>query len=328
MDWYLDGEPAHVAHALRKEVVDYLRRHAEPGSDIDAAQLIVQEVVVNALDHTDGPVWASVSWLQDEPDLTVWDLGAGFVLPDRGLVPVGDDPFAENGRGLFLVTALSPAVEVGPRRSGGTQTTVRLPVRRSAAATFAPSPALPDPLPALSEAAPGGGFGREAFLRALVVQLSRAVERTAGPATGEDVVAQVGGTVGGQMELEYRLATEAVGRLTPQQIGECYVRLKQAIGGRFSVAEATPERIVLVNTACPFGDAVRRAPALCRMTSSVFGGIAARNSDGAAAVVLEERIAVGDPGCRVVVYLGGAPESASRFAHRYGEHRTDVTSQV
>ncbi len=98
------------------------------------------------------------------------------------------------------------------------------------------------------------------------------------------------------------------------------MRLKHAIDGGFSVVEVTDERIVLANTRCPFGDAVRRAPALCRMTSSVFGGIAARNSDGEAAVVLEERIAVGDPGCRVVVYLGASADDDRPFLHRYRDH--------
>ncbi len=55
------------------------------------------------------------------------------------------------------------------------------------------------------------------------------------------------------------------------------------------------------------------------MTSAVFGGIAA-NSHGDAAVVLEERIAVGDPECRVVVHLGPTAE-ASPAAHRYRGHR-------
>jgi predicted ArsR family transcriptional regulator len=95
------------------------------------------------------------------------------------------------------------------------------------------------------------------------------------------------------------------------------VRLKQAIGGEFRVVEAGADRIVLENTRCPFGDAVRRAPALCRMTSSVFGGIAARNTPDGASVLLEERIAVGDPGCRVVVYLGPAPAEVEPFAHHY-----------
>jgi hypothetical protein len=66
-----------------------------------------------------------------------------------------------------------------------------------------------------------------------------------------------------------------------------------------------------------FGDAVKAVPALCRMTSSVFGGIAARNRADGPAVVLEERIAVGDPGCRVVVLLCASPEEVARLAHRY-----------
>ena len=93
-------------------------------------------------------------------------------------------------------------------------------------------------------------------------------------------------------------------RALTAQIADLYVRLKAAIGGDFYVIEADERRIVLGNRACPFGDAVRRAPGLCRMTSSVFGGIAARNAGGAS-VVLEERIALGDPECRVVVWLGG-----------------------
>ena len=46
------------------------------------------------------------------------------------------------------------------------------------------------------------------------------------------------------------------------------------------------------------------------MTSAVFGGIAA-NSHGEATVTLEERIAVGDPGCRVVIQLGAVPDAGS-----------------
>jgi hypothetical protein len=52
------------------------------------------------------------------------------------------------------------------------------------------------------------------------------------------------------------------------------------------------------------------------MTSSVFGGIAARNAGGAS-VVLEERIAMGDPECRVVVWLGGEQTGRWEAAHDY-----------
>jgi hypothetical protein len=127
----------------------------------------------------------------------------------------------------------------------------------------------------------------------------------------------VGTDIGGQMEKEFRLAEAVVGRMTPEQMGRCFVRLKHAIDGGFTVVEATAERIVMENTRCPFGDSVLRAPALCRMTSSVFGGIAARNTPGDVAVLLEERIAVGDPGCRVVISLVPPSPEAAPFAHHY-----------
>ena len=89
------------------------------------------------------------------------------------------------------------------------------------------------------------------------------------------------------MEEEYPRARKITGQLTPEQISDLYVRLKAAIDGDFYVIDATDDRIVLGNRRCPFGDVVKRAPGLCRMTSSVFGGIAARSS-GQAWVSLEE----------------------------------------
>jgi hypothetical protein len=55
------------------------------------------------------------------------------------------------------------------------------------------------------------------------------------------------------------------------------------------------------------------------MTSSVFGGIAARSAQREATVRLEERIAVGDPRCRVVIALDpnrapGEPVSGHRYS--------------
>jgi DNA-binding NarL/FixJ family response regulator len=82
------------------------------------------------------------------------------------------------------------------------------------------------------------------------------------------------------------------------------------------VIEADERKVVLGNRSCPFGSVVQRQPGLCRMTSSVFGGIAARNA-GQSSVVLEERIALGDPECRVVVWLGDAAPPDPETAHRY-----------
>ena len=71
---------------------------------------------------------------------------------------------------------------------------------------------------------------------------------------------------------------------------------------------------MLGNTQCPFGEFVRRATSLCRMTSSVFGGIAASSTGRPAAVDLQERIAVGDHGCRVVIDLMATSDSVG---HHY-----------
>ncbi len=354
MDWYLRGEDARAVRTLRHQVRDYLARHAEPDSDLDAAELVFDELVVNAIEHTGGgPAWIRLTWLEEQPDVTIWDLGPGFDLPtqlaERAVPeddldpsdtggspyhldgPVEDDPTAalealeEGGRGLFLVSHLAEEFRVAARGGGGSQVHARLPVRRGASRSIDPPRHLADSLPALDEARPTGGFDRETFLRALVVQLSQAVEHAGGPDLNEDVVAEVGVNVGGQMEAEYRAAKDVVGRLTAEQMADCFVRLKHAIAGRFYVIEVSEDRIVLGNERCPFGNAVRKSPALCRMTSAVFGGIASHNHDDGAAVVLEERIAVGDPGCRVVIHLGEPPEPVRRFAHRYhAPHRDEA----
>ncbi len=327
MDWYLDRRE--LVGDLRREVTQYLERHAVPGSDdeIADAELIVSEAVGNAVRHTAGPVWVSLSWGTQLPVLQVYDIGPGFDVETLRTTPGAPaselpvdadlDLLADSGRGLQIITALAPAVSASVRANAGMVVSVVLPVPRRTASTFDPPQRRTNVLPALAEARPEGGFGKESFLRALVVQLSQAVEANHGPDAAEAAIAQVGTDIGGQMEKEFRLAEAVVGRMTPEQLGRCFVRLKHAIDGGFTVVEASAERIVMENTRCPFGDTVMRAPALCRMTSSVFGGIAARNSPNDVAVLLEERIAVGDPGCRVVVSLVPPTPEAAPFAHHY-----------
>ena len=66
--------------------------------------------------------------------------------------------------------------------------------------------------------------------------------------------------------------------------------LKRRIQGDFYVIEQDDEKIVLGNRACPFAEKVVGRPALCMMTSNVFGSIAAENL-GYAKVVIEQAIA-------------------------------------
>ncbi|HEX6497488.1 MAG TPA: methanogen output domain 1-containing protein [Micromonosporaceae bacterium] len=311
MEWFLDPPSVDAARSLRVEIARYLRRHGASGDGLAAAELSVAELINNAVTHAGGPIWVTLDWSALRPVLTVHDLGPTFE-PRPGL-PDADSP---HGRGLWLVAQLSDGMRVAAKRAGGKQVSTTLPVDRAPEPSYDPAPRRLNPLPSMTEAMPDG-FGRETFLRAMVVELALAVEDQHGPQAAEAAVARVGATVGGQMEREYRLAKEIVGRMSPKQIADCYVRLKAAIGGEFYLIEVTPERIVLGNRRCPFGDVVRQSPALCRMTSSVFGGIAARNGDRAT-VALDERIALGDPECRVTVYLGGTAKVPAGHQYQTG----------
>jgi DNA-binding NarL/FixJ family response regulator/anti-sigma regulatory factor (Ser/Thr protein kinase) len=311
VEWALDSARAEAVTALRREIVAYLRRHGEPDSDFAGAEVVVAELLTNAFQHAPGPAWVRTSWSRERPRIEVHDLGEGFAF-DASL----PEPMAEAGRGLFLVNALADEIEVAAKCGRGSMISATLPVRRRVEASHDPPRRSHDALPALEEAREDGTFGKEPFLRALTVELAQAVEAIQGPAAAEAVVSQVGADVGGRMEEAYRAAHQIAGRLTPEQMADLYVRLKGAIDGGFYVIEANERRIVLGNSRCPFGPIVQRQPGLCRMTSSVFGGIAARNA-GQSSVALEERIALGDPECRVVVWLGDAQPPDPDSAHHY-----------
>jgi predicted ArsR family transcriptional regulator len=121
--------------------------------------------------------------------------------------------------------------------------------------------------------------------------------------------------MGRQMDAEYR---EALGReeLSRTEVAQVLVDLKRRIQGDFFVVEADDDRIVLGNRVCPFGDKVLGRPALCMMTSNVFGSIAADNL-GYAKVEIQEAIARGDPGCRVVVHLRPGDEADRTDGREY-----------
>jgi len=311
MEWAVDGHSAAAVAALRREIAAYLGRHAEPGSDLAGAEVVIAELLANAFEHAPGPAWVRVLWDGAHPRLEVHDLGPGFVLDPR--LP---EPESERGRGLYIVDAIADDLARADKTAGGSLVSATLPVRRRTERSHHRVRRTTGALPSPEEAGPDGTFGKEAFLRALVVEMAQTVEADQGPDVAAATVAQVGADVGGRMEDAYRAARGIAGRLSPDQIADLYVRLKGAIGGDFYVIHADQRKIVLGNRRCPFGAAVQSEPALCHVTSSVFGGIAARNA-GESAVVLEERIALGDPECRVVVWLGNTAPADAHAAHHY-----------
>ena len=107
-----------------------------------------------------------------------------------------------------------------------------------------------------------------------------------------------------------------VENLNRNQVADVLVDLKRRIQGDFWIIEESDEKIVFGNKLCPFAEKVLGRPALCMMTSNVFGSIAAENL-GYAKVELQQTIAEGAAECRVVVHLKPTAECEAAPGREY-----------
>jgi predicted ArsR family transcriptional regulator len=151
---------------------------------------------------------------------------------------------------------------------------------------------------------------RDVFLRSLLRHLAGTLQKVVGLNEASGFISVVGQEMGNEINEAYRAALR-VPALSREQVSHVLVDLKRRIQGDFFVIEEDDEKIVLGNRACPFAEKVAGRPALCMMTSNVFGSIAAENL-GYAKVVIEQAIARGDATCRVVVHL--KPTTAAEAA--------------
>jgi predicted ArsR family transcriptional regulator len=156
---------------------------------------------------------------------------------------------------------------------------------------------------------------RDVFLRILIRELSGTLQDVVGVEEASGFVSVVGQRVGDLIDREYKAAL-GVANLSRQQVTDVLVDLKRRIQGDFYVIEESDEKLVFGNHVCPFADKVLDRPALCMMTSNVFGSIAAENL-GYAKVELQQTIARGDAGCRVVVYLKPTTDAEAADGREY-----------
>ena len=156
---------------------------------------------------------------------------------------------------------------------------------------------------------------RDIFLRTLLRHLAGTLQKVVGLEEASGFVSVVGQEIGDEINKTYKNAL-AVSSLNREQVAQVLVDLKRRIQGDFFIIEENEEKIVLGNRACPFAEMVIGRPALCMMTSNVFGSIAAENL-GYSKVVIEQAIARGDAGCRVVVYLKPTPEAEAAQGREY-----------
>jgi predicted ArsR family transcriptional regulator len=158
-------------------------------------------------------------------------------------------------------------------------------------------------------------LNRDLFLRTLIRELSGTLEDVVGLQEAAGFISVVGQNVGDQLNQQYKAALQ-VPTLSREQVAHVLVDLKRRIEGDFYVIEESDEKIVFGNRACPFGDKVLNRTSMCMMTSNVFGAIAAENL-GYAKVELQQTIAAGFAGCRVVVYLKPTTDAASAEGREY-----------
>lgn len=156
---------------------------------------------------------------------------------------------------------------------------------------------------------------RDVFLRTLIRELSGTLQDVVGIEEASGFISVVGERMGRQMNQDYKSALE-VSKLSREQVADVLVDLKRRIQGDFYVIEQNNEKIVFGNRVCPFAEKVLGRPAMCMMTSNVFGTIAANNL-GYAKVELQETIAEGASGCRVIVYLNTTEEAEYAKGREY-----------
>lgn len=152
-------------------------------------------------------------------------------------------------------------------------------------------------------------------MRTLLRHLAGTLQEVIGLEEAAGYIAVVGQRMGDEIDAAYRRAL-ALPTLSRAEVAAVLVDLKRRIDGDFALVEESDDKIVLENRRCPFGELVVGRPALCMMTSNVFGAVTAQNL-GYAKVDIERAIARGDAGCRVVVYLRPSAEAQAARGREY-----------
>jgi PAS domain S-box-containing protein len=126
--WMFHSSDAYFAHAVRHELMTFLRDYGASDEDLSRSELIIGELLANTVKHAPGIVRLEIDCRGNAPVLTIADTGPG--LPNFD-VRLPDDELNEDGRGLYLIGTLADAVSVDSNDGFGTTMTVALPILRS-----------------------------------------------------------------------------------------------------------------------------------------------------------------------------------------------------
>lgn len=156
---------------------------------------------------------------------------------------------------------------------------------------------------------------RESFAVELLCHLAGTLEDVVGLEEAAGFVSLVGQQVGEQLDAIIRTRL-SIDRIAPDDVVPLLVALARSVGAELEVESHGPDRLVLSSPTFPFGRHGVGRRALCMLTSSVLGSMAAQ-ALGYAKVEWPRPIAHGAPGCRVLVHLRRTPAAEQAEGHEY-----------
>ncbi len=119
-EWRFVSHDYRTGAQVRREVPDLIAQWTQRPETQFASELSFGELIANAVRHAPGPVLVIASTDgAGTASLVVEDTGPGFTHAEQRL-----DPYAESGRGLGLVRAVSDGVTIEATALGGTRVTV------------------------------------------------------------------------------------------------------------------------------------------------------------------------------------------------------------
>jgi anti-sigma regulatory factor (Ser/Thr protein kinase) len=121
----MDYHDVATAGSMRSLVVAFLSEHATDDADLASAELIFGELLGNVVAHAPGPVDVSITWLDGQALLAMWDTGPSYAF-DASLPA---NIMSEHHRGLYIVECLGQDLRV-IRQGNRNLTSVKLPVKR------------------------------------------------------------------------------------------------------------------------------------------------------------------------------------------------------
>jgi PAS domain S-box-containing protein len=133
--WHLVKGDMPAAQLLRRQIAKLVRTYTRDPGQIAASEVVVGELLANAVEHAPHGVDVHLDWRERCPRLIIGDLGAG--VSARPVLPT--DPLSERGRGQFIIAHLARSFEIRTDECGRTIYDVVLNCERDIVTTGAPA---------------------------------------------------------------------------------------------------------------------------------------------------------------------------------------------